>query len=82
MDTDDIAVSGNDLELVVFVIDAEGKAQKRTVTTGIQDINYFEITTGLKDGETVVTAPFEAVNKTLKSGRKVNVVSKDKLFVK
>ena len=80
VDTDDIAVSGNDVEIVVFVIDAESKVQKRTVTTGIQDINYFEITSGLKEGEMVVTAPFEAVNKTLKTGKKVNVVEKDKLF--
>ena len=80
METEDIAVSGNDLEIVVFVIDAKNEVQKRTVTTGIQDINYFEITSGLKEGEMVVTAPFEAVNKTLKSGKKVNVVAKDKLF--
>jgi HlyD family secretion protein len=79
-DNADQNLAGSDVEEVVFVIDAEGKAQKRTVTTGIQDINYFEITSGLKEGETVVTAPFEAVNKTLKSGKKVNVVAKDKLF--
>ena len=72
----------SDREVVVFVLDAEGKAQKRTVTTGIQDINYYEITTGLKEGETVITAPFDAVNKTLKSGKKVKVVSKEKLFEK
>lgn len=80
VDADDITISDDDREIVVFVIDSESKVQKRTVTTGIQDINYYEITNGLKEGETVVTAPFEAVNKTLKSGKKVNVVEKEKLY--
>ena len=79
---EETALAGDELEEVVFVINAEGKVEKRTVVTGIQDINNFEITKGLKEGETVVTAPYEAVNKTLKTGTKVTVVAKDKLFQK
>jgi HlyD family secretion protein len=79
---EEINISGDELEEVVFVIKQDGTVEKRTVTTGIQDMNFIEITTGLKEGEQIVTAPFDAVNKTMKSGDKVNIVTKDKLFQK
>jgi HlyD family secretion protein len=79
---EEVNVSGDDLEEVVFIIKQDGTVEKRTVTTGIQDVNYIEITTGLKEGEQIVTAPFDAVNKTMKSGDKINIVPKDKLFQK
>jgi hypothetical protein len=50
------------------------------VKTGIQDINYIEITEGLQGGETIVVAPYNVVSKTLKDGQKVKVVPQDKLF--
>jgi HlyD family secretion protein len=75
-------VATDDLEEVVFVLNKEGKVEKRVVTTGIQDINYIEILTGLKGGEDIVSAPYNAVSKTLKHGTKVTVVTKDKLFEK
>lgn len=80
--TDDVSVSGDEVEVVVFVVKQDGTVERRAVTAGIQDIYNIEITTGLKEGEQVVTAPFDAVNKTLKSGDKVNIVAKDKLFQK
>lgn len=81
-DAEEVVISGDELEEVVFVIKQDGTVEKRTVTTGIQDMNYIELTTGLKEGEQIVTAPFDAVNKTMKSGDKVNIVAKDKLFQK
>jgi HlyD family secretion protein len=81
-DNTDVNISGDALEEVVFVIRKDGTVEKRTVTTGIQDMNFIEITGGLKDGEQIVTAPFDAVNKTMKSGDKVVIVTKDKLFQK
>ena len=80
--TEEVNISGDEIEEVVFVIRQEGTVEKRTVTTGIQDMNFIEITSGLKEGEQIVTAPFDAVNKTMKSGDKVNVVPKEKLFQK
>lgn len=81
---DDIAAEeagiGEDLEEVVYVIKQNGNVEKRVVVTGIQDINYFEITNGVKEGEQVVSGPYSAVSKTLRSGNNVQVVSKDKLF--
>jgi len=78
----EVNISGDELEEVVFVIKQDGTVEKRTVTTGIQDMNYIEITSGLKEGEQIVTAPFDAVNKTMKSGDKITIVPKDKLFQK
>jgi len=50
------------------------------VKTDIQDINYIEITDGLKEGDEVVTGPYDVVSKTLKSGDKVKVVPKNEIF--
>lgn len=80
--TDEVIISGDELEEVVFVIKQDGTVEKRTVTTGIQDMNFIEVTSGLKEGEQIVTAPFDAINKTMKSGDKVTIVPKDKLFQK
>lgn len=72
----------DDLEVVVFVIDKESKVTKVTVKTDIQDINNIEITEGLKEGDQVVTGPYDVVSKTLKVGKKVKVVDKKDLFEK
>lgn len=72
----------DELEEVVFVLKSDNTVERRVVTTGIQDMTSFEITSGLKEGERVVTAPYNAVSKTLRSGKKVTVVTKDKLFEK
>lgn len=79
---DEANVVTDELEEVVFVLKPDGTVEKRKVTSGIQDMSFIEITTGLKEGEQVVTAPFEAISKTLKNGDKVVVVAKDKLFTK
>ena len=74
--------STDELEEVVFVILTDGTVQKRVVTTGIQDINNIEVRSGLKEGDVVVVAPYNAISKKLKDGMKVDVVAKDKLFEK
>jgi HlyD family secretion protein len=73
-------VDTDELEEVVFVKLPDGKVKKVIVTTGIQDINYIEIKTGLSGGEEVVTGPYNAISTTLKEGSKVKVVDKEKLF--
>jgi len=72
----------DDLEVVAFVIDKDGKVRKVKVNTDIQDINNIEVTEGLKEGEMVVTGPYEVVSKTLKTGKEVKVVDKKDLFEK
>ena len=72
--------SSGDLDEVVFVLQPDNKIKKVVVKTDIQDIDYFEIVSGLKEGETVVTGPYGTVSKILKTGDMVKVVEKDKLF--
>ncbi|HEY2722851.1 MAG TPA: efflux transporter periplasmic adaptor subunit, partial [Chitinophagaceae bacterium] len=80
--SDDAAttLSSDQTEEVAFVLQKDGTVKKKVVTTGIQDINYIEILSGLSEGDEVVGAPYNAVSKTLKDGNKVKVVPKDKLF--
>jgi len=75
------SMSDEGLEEVVFVLQKDNTVKKVVVKSGIQDINYIEIT-GLKEGDEVVTGPYTAVSKSLKDGSKVNVVPKEKLFEK
>ncbi len=72
----------DDLEVVVFVLDKEGKIKRVKVKTDIQDINNIEITEGLKEGDEVITGPYDVVSKSLKEGDKVKVVDKKALFEK
>jgi HlyD family secretion protein len=80
--TDANAVAIDDLEVVVFIIDKDGKVKKVKVKTAIQDISYIEITEGLKEGEQVITGPYDIVSKLLKENDKVKVVDKKDLFGK
>jgi HlyD family secretion protein len=77
---ENIAVDESELEEVVFVIQKDGKVKKIKVKTGIQDVNYIEIKEGLAEGDQVVTAPFNSINKTLKDGSTVKVVSQEDLY--
>jgi HlyD family secretion protein len=54
----------------VFVKDGD-KARLRVVTTGIQDDSNIEITSGLKEGDIVITGPYNTVTKTLDCGDSV-----------
>jgi HlyD family secretion protein len=76
------APSLDDLDVVVFILGADGKVKKAPVKTGIQDINYIEITEGLKEGDEVVTGPYDIVSKTLKDSVEVKKVDKKELFEK
>lgn len=52
------------------------------VKTGLQDIDYYEITEGLKAGDEIVIAPGMAIAKTLNDGDKVKKVAKEKVYEK
>lgn len=56
----------------VFIQDGN-LAKLRVVTTGIQDNKNIEIVSGLKEGETVITGPYNTVTKSLKDGDEVSV---------
>ncbi|MEO6731574.1 MAG: efflux RND transporter periplasmic adaptor subunit [Ferruginibacter sp.] len=76
------AASPDELDVIVFLLDKEGLVKKATVKTGIQDINYIEITEGLKEGQEVITGPYDVVSKLLKEKDLVKVVDKKDLFEK
>lgn len=67
-------------EEVVFVVN-NNMVIKRAITTGIQDTRYIQVLSGLKPGDVVVSAPYEAINLKLMDGQKVQVVDKESLFV-
>jgi HlyD family secretion protein len=69
-----------DLDVVAFIVMPGDTVKKVKVHTDIQDINYIEIKDGLKEGDEVVTGPYSVVSKTMKSGVRIKVVPKDKLF--
>jgi HlyD family secretion protein len=66
---------------VVFV-NVNGKAEQRVVKTGLQDTEFVEILSGLKEGEEVVVYPYIAISKTLEDGTKIEITTKDKVFTK
>ena len=68
------------LDEVVFVLQTDNTVKKFKVRTDIQDINYIEVLSGIKNGDQVITGPYNVVSKVLKEGTKVKVVTKEQLF--
>lgn len=62
--------TSTDIKTWVFVYE-NGTAKAVEVKTGIQDINYFEILSGLKEGDEIITEPGMAIAKSLMDGSKV-----------
>ena len=83
-----VSVSGDkskavkELDEVVFIVNPNGTVKKQKVKTDIQDINYIQVMEGLKEGDEVVTGPYDIVTKTLKNSSKVKIVPKAELFDK
>jgi HlyD family secretion protein len=74
------AANADDMQEVVFVLQADGTVKKVKVRTDIQDINYIEVVDGLKEGDEVITGPYTTVSKLLRDGTKVKVVPREQLF--
>ncbi len=74
------AILTEDMEEVVFIVAADGKVKKIPIRTNIQDNEYIEVMSGLKEGDMVVSAPYNTISKILKDGLKVQVVAKDKVY--
>lgn len=74
-------VDEDDLEEVVFIMVNDTAALVK-VTTGIQDDDYIEILKGLEPNANVISGPYSAISRKLKSGLKVQKVEEDDLFKK
>jgi HlyD family secretion protein len=57
---------------IVWITDGV-TVEPRAVETGISDQGFIEITSGLKEDERIVTAPYQAVSKILEAGMKIKV---------
>jgi HlyD family secretion protein len=62
----------DDIMEVAFVVVGD-TVDMVEVRTGIQDDEYIEITTGLKEGDEVVTGPYTAVSRKLKEGMAITI---------
>ena len=60
---------------IVFVVTGDTVAI-REVKTGIQDNDNIQILSGLEEGETVVTGPYSAIARKLKSGSRITIEEK------
>ena len=77
--SDDTSTEREEKQEVVFVVNSN-RVKKVEVETGIQDNNSIEILKGIKEGDEVVTAPYNVINRTLKDSMLVKVVKEEELF--
>jgi HlyD family secretion protein len=61
---------------VVFLVD-KGSALMKEVKIGISDNEYIEVTSGLKEGDEVVSGPYRAISSELQDKSKVRPETKD-----
>lgn len=71
--------SNADIRTLVFITDGK-YAFAKDVKTGIQDNTYIEITSGVSEGDRVISAPFSAISKKLSDSTLVEIVKKEDLF--
>ena len=71
------SMSGKTGRTVVFVIN-NGVAEQRVVETGIVGERDYEVTSGLEEGEKVVTGGFVAISRELYDGAPVKIREKSK----
>jgi HlyD family secretion protein len=74
------SIAEDDVDLVVFVLQADQRVKQVKVKTAIQDLNFIEILGGIKAGDQVITGPYSVVSKSLKDSSLVKVVPKEQLF--
>ncbi len=65
-----------DLMEVVFVIKGD-TVDMVEVTTGIQDPDYIQVLTGLKEGDAIVSGPYNTIIKELEQGDEIRIKKDD-----
>ena len=79
-ENEDIVETEDVKDIKVVFVYVDGKAVLRVVETGIQDNRFIEITSGLDEGEKIITAPYRAISRRLKNNMEVKEVNKEDLF--
>jgi len=74
------AKTTEDKKVEVVFIYKDGKVKKEPVKTGIQDSENIEILEGIKAGDEIIVAPFNAINKLLNDSASVKKVDEKELF--
>jgi HlyD family secretion protein len=74
-----VTSSGDNIRTLIFTTDGK-YAFAKDVKTGIQDNNFIEITSGVKEGDQIITAPFSAISKKLSDSTLIQIVKKEELF--
>jgi len=75
----DVVKADEKIKEYVFILN-NGTSKQIEVTTGIQDNDFIQILTGLKDKQDVICGPYSAVSKTLKEATKIKIVKKEDLY--
>jgi HlyD family secretion protein len=75
-DDGEAGTGGEEEEVQVVFVVADGEARQRQVDTGISDTTHVEITAGLAAGELAVTGPYRVLRK-LEDGEAVRVEDDD-----
>lgn len=78
--TEQVAKGEEEEKVEVVFVYQDGKVYKKPVKTGIQDSQNIEIVEGLKAGDEIVVAPFNAINKLLNDSSAVKKVDEKDLF--
>ncbi|MEM6395299.1 MAG: efflux RND transporter periplasmic adaptor subunit [Bacteroidota bacterium] len=68
-----------DLRVVVYAVEADS-TREIVVETGIQDSEFIEVESGIREGQTVVKGPYTALSRELKTGSRVNVKEEDTFY--
>jgi len=74
--TTDTSSSVDEEKFECVFVNENSIAKLRVVKTGIQDDSNIEIVSGLKEGDKIITGPYNLVSKTLKPGEKVEEKNK------
>lgn len=75
----EVEKTDDDFLEVVFVTEAD-TVRMVEVQTGIQDATYIQILSGLKAKDQVVSGPYTAISRKLKSGMKIQKVSEEEFY--
>ncbi len=77
-DTSIVENSKEDEKIEVVFISENGKAKQQAVTTGIQDLKYIEVLSGITDSSVVISGPYNVISKKIKDGDLIEITDDKK----
>ncbi len=77
-DTSIVENSKEDEKIEVVFISENGKARQQAVTTGIQDLKYIEVLSGITDSSEVISGPYNVISKKIKDGDLIEITEDKK----